>query len=316
MMKTSILTWVLTGFSLSLIAQPDIQFVNWGIFIDTYRVNTEDVNPNPVPTGNNVIWDFSSLGGDISDTIVSLGVNSHPYKIEFPTANVTFLIKNTSSTAYHFYRSQNDGLFYEGFAFPSIVVVPYDEEQQILSFPFKFNSSFNDDYQTNTTIKGRIKVTYDGYGTLKLPNIIFTNVYRVKTFDSISTTQYSNSYMFFGENRQYLTILKNSDGTTVTNYYYSSQGLSVTTPDRGCDQCPINVFPNPTRDKVYVKNMGLSQADVKVTIINQMGAVVHEQQVSLSGGQYERMEVQLAPALYYVIISSGKNKYQQKLVVQ
>ncbi len=65
-MKNSILTWVLTGFSISLVAQPDIQFINWGIYSDTYRVSTENVVPNPVPPGNNVVWDFSSLGGDIS----------------------------------------------------------------------------------------------------------------------------------------------------------------------------------------------------------------------------------------------------------
>ena len=295
-------------------AQPDIQFIKWGVYIDTYRVSSENVNPNPVPPGNNVVWDFSSLGGDISDTIVSQGVDSHPYKVEFPTANVTFLVKNMSSAAYHFYRNQNDGLYYEGFAFPDIAIVPYDEEVKVLSFPFKFNSFFNDDYQA-ATIKGKVISTYDGYGTLKLPNITFTNVYRVKTFDSISAAQYSNSYMFFGQDRRYLTIVKNSDGTSVINYYYSSQGLSVNNPDRHSNPFLINIFPNPARDKVYINNMGLSQSDVKVTIINQTGAIVYEQQMRLSAGQYEQVETQLVPSLYYVSIFSGDKRYQQKLLV-
>lgn len=142
--------------------------------------------------GANQTWDYSNLidsNGIIGAQVVTPA--STPYQGSFPTSNLA--IKTLDDSAYLYFNSQTTELRELGAATNSATLI-YTKPKIYLPYPFSYNSFFTDSVveqspQYNAVLRGKDSLTGDGYGTLKLPGITYSNVLRVKYIENVTSTQ-------------------------------------------------------------------------------------------------------------------------------
>ncbi len=299
--------------AISIIAQPSIPYVNWGfINKDRFYVSGQSLSPNPVPTGNGVTWDFTGLTADPTDSIVVVSQGgSTSFSFDFPKANVTFAeYYAASNETYieHYYKDQWE-FSYMGAASLLSGAYPYSTYRKMLKFPMAFNTSFKAYYSISST-KGYVIVKYDGYGTLKLPAATHTNVYRTTCKDSISPTDISYRYEWFDLSRKIMTMeVSKASKTTVTylnNRVKPSSNISKTeilSPQ-------IQAYPNPGTGLFNLSLPGnISEGQIEVT--NIFGQLIISQKINSPNPSFYIEN----KGLYLVTVSSGQQKYSQRLMV-
>ncbi|MCC7030394.1 MAG: T9SS type A sorting domain-containing protein [Chitinophagaceae bacterium] len=144
-------------------------------------------------TGANASWDASGLVKDAATPIINYTVSAPAgttYAADYTNANWHFtdpaLLAILGNT---YYNLSADSFVLWGAHVTGSAYEIYDNPEMDLAFPFAYNQIVNNTYsKTNYTAAGGISsyqtgnvtLTYDGYGTLILPNGTYNNVVRIK----------------------------------------------------------------------------------------------------------------------------------------
>ncbi len=184
MKRLFFLTMILAG-SIAALAQPAIgrsDFYQVGDRVQ-YRV-VDPGNVQPGPAGNGVTWDFSGMQRNAAEDYELYWADPSvaPNAANFPGANmVQVQDAGQGFTAYSFLQATNTFIQLEGLDVPNLGVVTYSDKSRWVNLPLAFNSTQTDPFVGQYTFSsngvsgisnrtGQLTTTYDGYGTLILPD--------------------------------------------------------------------------------------------------------------------------------------------------
>ncbi len=184
-MKHLFLLTLICAFSIAALAQPSIgrsDFYQIGDHLTYHVVDPGDVQPGPA--GNGVTWDFSGLQRIPEDDyeLYYAAPSVAPNAANFPGANmVQVQDAGEGYTAYSFLQATDSIIQLEGLDIPDLGVVTYSDKSVWIDLPFTFNETQTDPFVGQYTFSfngisgishrtGQLTTTYDGYGTLILPN--------------------------------------------------------------------------------------------------------------------------------------------------
>lgn len=278
-MKKNCFTLLLSSICVSAIAQPAITDSSFNFNVrSTYFVSNGYLNPNPVPPGSNVVWDFSGLTAATEDSVVfSLKTDASDFAVYFPGANeiiseYTFN-KNYQIIERHNIKNRNAYVQLGGGYQSSGNFYKYTPARTLMKFPFLFNTTFSDTIRT--------RITYDGYGTLILPVGTFTNVYRTHSYDSMNAFSKIHIYNWFDANRRLLTIYDNGTFKDATFYGMPAQSSSVHSSSKSLN---FNVYPNPGSGYF---TLNTSAAKGRFVILNAVGQIVESKELETENTNFE-----------------------------
>ena len=257
----------LTLFTSAAIAQPTLTATGINPVVGDVYILKQGNFVNPGSAGANQTWNLSSLASTSTTTYNSSNPSSTPYASSFTNSNFSmnsggvYTFGNTSSSAW-----QNTGAYGNG------VLFAYSNPEDYLHFPFNMANTYTDTWAVNFTSNtipfartGTTTVTYDGYGTLTLPNGTFSNAVRVHFYQSFkdvytyasvtNTITYSNDeYMWYlnGNHQTIAAVYTSSNsstaGTQQSGFYVNNIVSSVNDYDNVSSN--IISYPNPASEEI------------------------------------------------------------------
>jgi len=250
---------ILFAGTTSLFAQPDFDRSDvFQIGDRTEYLAVDATGLDPGPAGNGVTWDFSNLPRNPAEDyeVNWEPASSAPNAGQFPAANTVEVQDAGATTAYTFYEISDSRFTLHGLDLPDIGVLIYTDTVIWLDFPLSFNQVQMDDFVGTYTANvngitgtvnrtGDLTTTYDGYGTLILPDgTSVNNVRRLKIDQvvddvisvmgfSITTRVVTETYNFFVEGNRnpifhitYGDTTVNPPGLNTQSVFASYQGNS------------------------------------------------------------------------------------------
>ncbi len=280
------------------LTEADAPSIGDSIFEIVDTVVTSGLTAGPI--GEDVVWDFTSLGNSYVDTTLYVDPATVDVNNEFPTANLASVGQDTS-----YMHKGAEGIALLGMKADPLNV-KLDNPFYFMRFPFTYGDNFCDTlhfvvtipYDTN--VSGiqidSVRLTMDviahdtavAYGTVKVPGETFDNTLIIKdvsdnhqvvsvynstfgtwmdvqdtSFVSVSYSAYINGY-----GGAVLTINMADDGTVKSaNYKYNEQAAN-----RGVayNVAELKLYPNPATSKFYIEN----NAGASVEIYDMAGNMV------------------------------------------
>ena len=179
-MKKTIFSLVLSTTSHFISGQPVITAADVTTPMHGTAYVAQATNFSPGNSGENQIWDFTSLSitqsGQFTINPAEKPLNKEVYQQQ--------CVHNQSPSEEKcvLYKLSKAGYDLVSLSFTDLGDVDYVDPKTILVFPFEYSTAFEDTY----CMAGDKKVhhasyVYDAYGTLKLPFGTYTNVIRQKT---------------------------------------------------------------------------------------------------------------------------------------
>jgi len=285
--------------ALSLFSQPVLtSSVNLTIG-DTYRYDgySDVTNIEPGPGGANLTWDFSGVTGDFYEGIAAICVDpsTTPFGDSAAVSDANICTSPVGGSGfYQYYDNDNSSQNLIAMGFIGATNSSFGTYTDILTafeFPFTYNNSFNG---TSELINYHIDFGYyfmrdssittveaDAYGTIITPLGEFQNVLRIKR----TTIDYS--WMRFEEGGEWIPSGPNTDIEyswyapnikTAVMYINEMEGFpsyearylveyNFPTGIKDNADYHLEIFPNPTTDRVNIKTDELI-AHVSIYTIN------------------------------------------------
>lgn len=224
-----ILIAILFFKSISTFAQPVLSTTSQIGYVAPFAVASAATAPlAPIATmGANVTWDATGLLKDAGIPLVNYSVLTPVgtmYAADYPAANWYFTDPVLAAMVGHtYFNLSTDSFVLWGAHVTGSPYEIYDNPEMELTFPFTFNQTINNTYsKTNYTAVGGISsvqngdvtLTYDGYGTLMLPNGTYNNVVRIKKVRTNNLGPTLTSYRWY----------KASDGEQLLMYEEKAGG--------------------------------------------------------------------------------------------
>ena len=196
-----------------------------------FSQNVKVAGFNDLSGGANQTWDYTSIidSGGLAG-VVAVTPASTPYAGSFPTSNLA--VKTANDSVFIYFNSQLNALTELGLALTDSGTINYTKPKIYLPYPFSYNGFFTDSVVLqapgyNIIFRGKDSLSGDGYGTLKTPGFVYSNVLRVKyienityskdTLDAITTiNQRTTSYLYFTPDTHY-PLLSVSNVRSITS---------------------------------------------------------------------------------------------------
>lgn len=232
--------------------------------------------------GNNVTWDFSSLGNNETATINILGPNA-----SFPGSNQTHeTTSSNGAVSNSFMEITATGQLQHGFDFTfsgATLSYTYSNSEKLLELPLTINTTYTDTYSGTFSLAGipgtrdgNVSLEVDGYGTIITPSGTYTDVLRVR-FENTNTdisvigesTSSQVTYLWYKAGIHYpIVYLTENIGEPDLNEgaYYAGSSLTISQLNKN----HISIYPNPVDDKIYVS------VDADIKTIRLLDVVGHE----------------------------------------
>lgn len=232
---------------------------------------------NPGSAGSNQTWVVNPTSSATPGTYTATSVGSTPYAASFSQANVSanyggyYLYYNTSATAL-----KNQGS-YVG------LTLSYSDPEDQLHFPFNMGNTYSDPWAVTfvnggvTFVRtGTTTVTYDGYGSITLPNGTFSNAVRVhfvqvyKDTYSGGTINYNNDeYMWYINGNHYpvavtYTLTNSSSGTPSTGSAILTNAVAASVYEHESIFSAVSVFPNPAVNEINFDFKGIPTSSIEI----------------------------------------------------
>lgn len=275
----------LTICSSASIAQPTLTATGINPVVGDSYILKQGNFVSPGSAGANQTWNLSTLVSTSTASYTSANPSSTPYAASFTNSNFcmneatngVYVYGKTSTTAW-----QNTGAYGGG------VLFAYSNPEDFLHYPFNMGNTFTDPWAVdfvsggmNFARTGTTSVTYDGYGTLTLPNGTFSNVVRVHFYQSFqdvytfasttNTITYTNDeYMWYlNGNHQTIAAVYTSANSTApgqtqqSGFYVNSIVSSVNEYDNVSSN--IISFPNPASDEInfnFINNVEIKEIQI------------------------------------------------------
>src|ERR1700741_4920579 len=236
-MKTKLLTIVCCASAsiMSVCAQPIIQNgSNVPAVGFTAVVSGAGNTVAPGTGGANITWDLSGLSPSELGAIEFVTPSTTPYFSTFPSSNLCIKITPTGSSVSIYQYDKVTATRWDqianSYAGPGTGKDYTANPESFLKFPFQYNESFIDTFQSTSGGVSSVTITYDGYGTLKTPFGTYNNVVRVMKYWGPGDYNY-NWYTlnplaimasFDAEKNSYTLT-----GATATNITESAENVSV-----------------------------------------------------------------------------------------
>ncbi len=228
-------------------------------------------------TGANVTWDCSGLLKEAAVPIINYTVSAPAgtlYAADYPGANWHFTDPAFVAIIGHtYYNLSIDSFVLWGRHVTGNAYEIYDNPEMDLKFPFGYSQSVNNTYsKTNYNAAGGISsyqtgdvtLTYDGYGTLILPNGTYTDVVRVKKVRTNNLGPTLNSYFWYNStNGERLLFYEEKDGagpnvvfnTNVVNSVSVINNDNKITIGNNVDDHKVVISSSKNIDKIFVYNI-------------------------------------------------------------
>ncbi|HVD98103.1 MAG TPA: T9SS type A sorting domain-containing protein [Cytophagaceae bacterium] len=269
------------------------------------------------PSGNQT-WDFSGIS-----------FSSYP-----GIPNETY----TSGNGLGNLGVSNLGLYYYSISSTGKTLVGTDDDTytdgaQVLTLPMTYNATTTDafsghgyfsvgpDAGSTTISNGAVTTVYDGYGTLITNYGTYTDVVRIKTTMTYTTTYNSTSatddqtnvtYDWYSLStgkliytlQEYTTTSSGGSGSSKLalsfNTATTTSILSVVKPETS-----FSVYPNPTTDKLIVQANKIESGNYTVKIINEKGSIEQTSFVTVTDTNIEIETSSLINGKYIINLSSS-----------
>lgn len=326
-MKKYLLNILFIAIAITTFAQPTLTQSGCSPIIgDFFPVNTGNY-VSPGSAGANQNWNLTSITPTSVTNYTAVTVASTPNGASFPNANIclfggpsSYLYFNSTSSTYEFYGLNQN---------PSVHI--YSDPEDQLHFPFNYTDTYSDNLAAisnsstpNFTRTGVVNVTYDGYGTLTLPNGVFSNVarvHRLRTFtDNFASSAITFTYNVYdwymiGTHHPVATVFtaSNSLGGNASYGYY----LNNLTTDIGQNsfiENELNISPNPASEVLFIELTG-NESDVEMYDV--AGKIVRSNKIEGYGSDKITLNVSdLENGVYFIKISSGSGAKNKKVIIQ
>lgn len=237
-------------------------------------------------TGTGVTWDASDLEEQPGFPIVNLTFNDPaltPNGDLYPNSNYAVYDEGllaVLSISYDYYCP--DSLVNYGDYNPDGKHEIYQNPDKKLIFPFSFGESFTDNYEkTNysdaVTISsyqtGERTVTFDGFGTLILPQGSFNNVARVFELRTNSLGPDSYYYTWFDINTGDRLMYRSENAGSITTVFIA--GEPTTSINESANAVSVSIHPNPIYSTATITIEGMQvNEDTQVRIYSIPGNLV------------------------------------------
>ena len=298
-------------------ALPDV-----GLSFNAFIVQ-EGVDPMASTTGNGVTWDFiDSLSGGQATTVDWV----NPSNPEFPDANLSLQLGGDFSV---FFSSNDDSLEQLG-ASASGQNIAYDDGATYFEYPVNLSDSNTDPFSLTAqgfTLGGDAVTTYDGFGTLILPDGSYTDVFRVysnQDFSAQGPFPVSGSvdiyYWFETSTKRNLLTIVGIESPILNQDLAVYKSDDATSAEDKLDVASLNLFPNPANGSTTLLYTLETAADARLSIRNVAGQEVRAQHLGnlQPGTQEAKLDVSnLTPGMYIVSLElDGQAAASRKLIVR
>jgi hypothetical protein len=338
MKKTTTLLLLLSLFTYSVFAQPVISQSNMPQLGDHVVIGICSDSVTTTSVGNAgamQTWDMSGLNEisqeffDYIDPLTSIEPDS------FPNASICSV---SWLDDYSYYNITSSSLTAEGYL---VTINPFDtgttvytDPEKILELPYTFGDNFVDNfagsnYLTNFGIidfTGSLDFEADGYGTLILPNGIFTNVVRYHFYREQtnyvggfpSTTQTKDQWAWVSEDYRFWLLLMETtfDGfSTSSLVWYDKNPYSVLTGIKSAAVSEASVYPNPLRVGQSPVIKWERTESVSVSCVGYDGKLLASRQIVLNKGANTIDFFNLSAGMYIIRVESPSLNYNQRISV-
>jgi hypothetical protein len=180
-------------------------------------------------TGNNAVWDFSTLTLDGSATDLVLDIvdpSTTPYASSFTNSNYGYKEVKGSNTNYRYFNLTSSKL--ERVGSYTTFTKTYSDPQVEYVFPLQLNTANNDTWaNSSSSTGGTYNLTCLATGTLKLPNATYNNVLFVKANAIESFINFDTYFWYDSDNGAILFQYINGDGFWVADQAMYLSSLTV-----------------------------------------------------------------------------------------
>ncbi len=306
---------------------------------DTYTIYYSDSYDyfDPGTGGANQTWDLSGYVTSESDMVHFVDPATTPWggqatnsnlatQVDFKDMVVIYLNVTSSMMKNTAMGTSAEGMEFFG---------NYEDEQELMHFPFAYNDNFTDTYSytfeysmMGMTIQlvtsGTDVTTADAWGTVSTPYGVFENALRVKTVTTETQETWMNG------------VLQESTTDNTTNYefyhsdykaplaslYYDAEFpdetevtfTALATGISEMETADVNVYPNPASEMISI-DFSAFKSGSNVSLINAKGAEVAR---FVAGNTVEQISVSELPQGMYMIMGKGANNQaiNTKLVIE
>jgi hypothetical protein len=311
-------------FFASIYAQPTLNNSVFPIIGDVseYGYLSSGQNILPGNSGENITWDFSNLVLDLSTTTISyLEPSTTPYFNSFPEANMAIFYSNNQI---EYTKKTADSMIHQGQYITGIDYQLYSNTRLDLKVPLNLGESFTDDFATNFTNPsgdyivrtGTIESTFDGYGTLILPEQTIPNCIRIKTtkyshdiVGSSTVDYYDTLYHWYSPNIRNYLLHYNSFTVSGTHYSfgYLRGNFHLNLDEINDQNFEITISPNPSTELITISIFNVEDSKKTCYIFDASGRVMKELTLTESNSIVDISE--LKAGIYFVRIGNSEQKF-------
>jgi hypothetical protein len=285
----------------------------------------------PGSSGENAIWDFSSLSFDQPFTGFLKNSQVSANQALFPKANTEL---GEFGSLFYFNVNEDQTDQYGYVSADGKTKITYSTPFVKMKYPFKYGDTYSGllsgTYEYPGNVKGNLSGSYtveaDAFGSLILPgNVRFDNVLRIKTSkteeivlsNSVQVVEVS-SYRWYNAAHRYpllsLTEYTSKLGNSVnTNYQaaYNSNAINISNQSNYTVSLgDISLYPNPARTSLYLKAEVVNKGTLNFEICDASGKLIRSfnRQVTETGRSEFNLGPEISglkPSTYLLIIISG-----------
>jgi hypothetical protein len=253
--------------------------------------------------GASQAWDFSALTYTVLGTGSVITPSTAPMGSSFPTSNYAY---NFGST-YSFFSVSSTKMEAQAY---SIVSAGSGNDMSpnartVLQFPFNYQDVVSDTWQKVGGSVNNVTLTYDGYGTLIMPSITYSNVVRVKEDYGGGAIDYQ-WYML----NPLMSILV-YDHNNNTLYYSAATPLGM----KAESEKIFSLYPDLSAGVFTVQiKPGFLAGKCKIIVTNTLGEKVQEQALSQQTTQV--ILSSYSRGIYYCTVELDGRSETQKIVLE
>lgn len=228
-----------------------------------YRSSIDYVLPNQDKvTGNDFNWDFKDLTSNQELNSIIWKPFSSATEQQRATYNTsTYYIEDkTGNKPTYFFSNDKNSHKLQGFDFSGQSYI-YSKPLDYYIIPMEFGKNYESNFSIKDDVtEGILTTTYDGEGTLSLPNGEYENIHRIRiftrtVFDDKSDTTYTREYHYI-QKETGIILLRLLEGEPTTapgqsfySYeYYDSPATSVNEALSNL----TNLYPNPASNNLII----------------------------------------------------------------
>ncbi|MBS1763896.1 MAG: T9SS type A sorting domain-containing protein [Bacteroidetes bacterium] len=271
-------------------------------------------------TGNGVTWNASSITPMNGYPLLSFSYYNPsitPYAALYPSANYSFYDPAlTTLLDYEYYNVSSDSVVLEGSYSPSTAHEIFQNGDKRLIFPFIYGQTFTDNYEkTNysnaTTVSsyqnGTRTVSFNGYGTLILPQATFNNVALISETRTNNLGPDSYIYTWIDLNNGHTLMMYSVNGSFPTSAFTTDIPTGI---QQLRNESVLSVYPNPSSGIFTIQ---APQHTDQVRITSSEGKTIYN---STLNSDTKSISLKAQPGIYFIHTWEQNHHSVKKLIIQ